>query len=50
MDLSLPRVKKEGSYVSWFLDQRFCEIMVTITSFIVKASVPGVLHAILCTI
>lgn len=50
MGLDLLRVKKNGSHVSWFLDQSFYEIMVAIRSFIVKAIVPGVLCAILCTI
>lgn len=47
MDLSLVRVKQNGNDVSFFLDQSFNEIMVTITSLIVKASVPVVLCAVL---
>lgn len=50
MDLSLLRVKQIGSHVSWILDQKFYKIMFTITSFIVRASVPAVLCAVLHTI
>lgn len=43
-------LNQDGSQVSWFLDQSFYGIMVTILSCTLKANVPAVLCAVLCTV
>lgn len=50
MGWSSVRVNQNGSQLSWFLDQSFYEIMVTITSSFLKGNVPAVLCAVLCTV
>lgn len=47
MDWNLLSVNQNGSQMSWFLDQSFCEMAVAITSSIVKANVPAMLGAVL---
>lgn len=49
MDWNLLRVNQNGSQMSWFLDQSFCEMAVAITSSIMKANVPAMLSAVLFT-
>lgn len=47
MDWNLLSVNQNGSQMSWFLDQSFCEMAVAITSSIVKANVPDMLGVVL---